>query len=270
MAQILVNVSWRDIPWLEAAKLSDVEGSSAFLRTKAPMPVGTMLIVSPVDNAEIRVPVRVASVIEVPEAGSGASQGINVSLESAADLLQPYLSDDPTPVVGLAPEPAFGGAEQDVGDVEEPRPAREPARVDAAGDLPEAPRVELDLPADESRNKKDSGLMPSVSGEISMGEGGGPVGDPDAPDKVIVMVDAELPEVGAEPAQGFDRFDEEGSGPASDEEDQQAKAQGSSDEEDQQAKAQGSSEDEQGTEGSDPDNGKRKRKRRGKRRKKKK
>ena len=203
MAQMQVNVSWRDIPVLTDALLSEVEGARAFLRTKAPMPVGTMLIVSPRDSAEIRVPVRVTGIVEVPDPGSAATQGMHVSLEAAASLLEPYLAGEPAPVVGLAPEPAFDGTDSDLDAETEREPERDPGpHVSAADedDLPEAPRVELDSDGAEViplRFKKDSGVMPSASGEISMEPQRDR--DPDAPDKVIVMVDADLPPRSAVP-----------------------------------------------------------------------
>ena len=202
MAQMQVNVSWRDIPVLADVLLSEVEGARAFLRTKAPMPVGTMLIVSPHDNAEIRVPVRVTGIVEVPEAGSAATQGMHVSLEAAASLLEPYLSGEPAPIMGLAPEPAFDGTDGDLGEEAdaEPKQDRRPREPADDDDLPAAPRVELDDQGGEViplRFKKDSGVMPSASGEISMEPQRDH--DPDAPDKVIVMVDADLPPPSAVP-----------------------------------------------------------------------
>lgn len=260
MAQISVNVRWRDIALLEDAKLIDVEGTSAFLRTRAPMPVGTMLIVSPVENDEVRVPARVSRVIEAPEAGSSESPGMQVSLEAAAEMLEPYLGEA-VPVVDLAPEPAFDGGEPDLEqDGEDHGRARAPVPAAEEGDLPEAPRVQLDL-ADSPRTKKDSGVMPSASGEISMGENGDRAGDPDAPDKVIVMVDAEPPGADDEPVQIESAPEAE----------QREAAAGSSGEEGQQEAAAGPGEDQEPEEpAADSDEDKPKKKKRGKRRKKKK
>jgi len=188
MAQTLVDVRWRDIPLLNSAQLGQVANGEGFLRTKMPMPVGTMLIITPEQNHDIRVPARVASVVEVPEAGSGGVQGMQVVFEAAGQLLEPYLEEDLPPVVGLTPQPAFDDEGLADGEPVEP-------------DLPEAPHVDV-----EAEPVKDSALMPSVSGEIDLQAYRAERGDPDAPDKVIVEVEAELPRDGDEvqaPENGF-------------------------------------------------------------------
>jgi hypothetical protein len=195
MAQIQVNVRWRDIPVFEDVLLSDVEGESAFLRTKNPLPVGTMLIVSPLSAVDVRVPTRVKSVIEIVEAGSDARQGMHVAFEAAAELLEPFLADEPQPLVGLEPEPALG-APQD-GELEErdDQPIRLTNRkveTSPEGDLPAVPVVSVELP----EMMKDSGLTPAVSGEINLGDLSAVGEDPDAPDKMIVEVEAGLPPEG--------------------------------------------------------------------------
>jgi len=202
MAQIQVNVSWREIPIFEGILLSKVEGITAFLRTKTPMPVGTMLIVSPCEQPEACVPARVTSVAEVVEAGSDASQGMVVTFEAAAELLEPFLADEPQPVVGLAPEPAFETA---MPDEDEEEPGREKPRLEVVSvdeeDLPAAPRVSV------VEEVKDSGITPQVSGEISLEGTNNVAGDPDSPDKVIIDVEAGLPPQVAEPSrlQSFER-----------------------------------------------------------------
>jgi len=173
MLQIQVSAFWRDIIVLEKTVLGQLESSGGFLRTKTPMPVGTMLIISPVENRDIRVPARVASVFEVVDSG-GQPTGMAV---------EPYFSEDPPSVIGLAPEPAFDNPDEVEPETEQPQ-RRE---VDSRRDLPDAPRVQLDLVREPV---KDSALMPSVSGEIDLGHHASRT-DPDAPDKVIIEVDAE-------------------------------------------------------------------------------
>jgi hypothetical protein len=166
MAQIDVNVSWREIPLLSHVTLSDVSDSGGFLATAAPMPVGTMLILSPVRHAELVVPARVTATVE----GNADDPGMQLTFEAAGDALLSFTEGSEQPD---ATESAAAGAEADEADED-------------------IPVVTIEA---EPQQVRDSGIAPVVSGEILLGDQAYGVfpraQDPDAPDKVIVEVEAD-------------------------------------------------------------------------------
>ena len=103
---LLLTVSYRDIPIYSPARLRDVDGSGGFLETNSPMPVGTMLILSPVANASIKVPARVALAIEACRAAGAQAElpGMSLVFEAAGETLLPYLQTEIAPAPAAAPQ----------------------------------------------------------------------------------------------------------------------------------------------------------------------
>jgi hypothetical protein len=96
--QILVNVSFREIPLYDGAVLRDVDGSGGFLRSDSPMPVGTLLMLSPARNLELKVPARVQLVVEAcrgAKTPGGELPGMNVTFEAAGEYLLDYREEAP-------------------------------------------------------------------------------------------------------------------------------------------------------------------------------
>jgi hypothetical protein len=106
--QIRVSINWRDISLHQEAVLSDVDGSGGFLQTDKPMPVGTMLVLSPLLNRELRVPARVALVVEACRSAQGQDQiaevpGMNLTFEAVGEALLGYL-EEPRAAKSTAPQ----------------------------------------------------------------------------------------------------------------------------------------------------------------------
>jgi len=223
---IFVSASWRDIPILDEVPLSDVTSEGAFLATEAPLPVGTMLILTPASDAEGRVPARVA---EVREALGGKGADANVPgmrlVFEAASGLQAFLQQRPGEQAGK-PEEIGAGEEADLGEDEDDfstaalpaaasRSSGDYAEISTSSDAATADDAvggdgDDDLDEDEETPNErprevmfvtslpktaagamDSTIAPQASGEIDLSQmhGSRYSSDPEAPDKVIVEVD---------------------------------------------------------------------------------
>lgn len=93
-AELLLNVSYRDIPLYAPARLREADAAGGFLESESPMPVGTPLVLAPLDNPEARVAARVLQVVEACRAGgqtAGGRPGMRLVFEAGAERLAPYL-----------------------------------------------------------------------------------------------------------------------------------------------------------------------------------
>jgi hypothetical protein len=190
---IQVDISWREIPILSDVTL-EVEEEGAFLPTSSPMPVGTMLVVTPVRNREVRVSARIE---QIREAATSASQrGMRMVFEAAWEQLQEYAdqgaaeSAESEPDAESEPEPESSAEASEVSSFDEESVPAGPPLSQNSGEYIEivtisSPSSETD--ETEDQDVKDSGLAPQASGEIQLGNGA-QGGDPEAPDKVIVDV----------------------------------------------------------------------------------
>jgi hypothetical protein len=246
---LYVSVSWREIEILEEVPLSAPSQEAAFLATDAPLPVGTMLILSPTAAEEIRVPARV---VHGQEALTGKhiepkTPGMELIFEAAGELLAPYLpgaeqepaeepnleaaggadddfSQDAIPQSAsrasgdyaeisddtMAPEPALGDPEPDAYEEEEEEEELQYELSELGGDGGNSGHIALPVTA---AGAMDSAISPQASGEINLSRMGGRYGsDPEAPDKVIVEVgDASMKAATAdrEDLQSFDDSEED-------------------------------------------------------------
>lgn len=223
---LYVSVSWREIQILEEVPLSAPSQEDAFLVTDAPLPVGTMLIISPSAAEEIRVPARVVHGQEAltSKHTEPKTPGMKLVFEAAGELLEPFLPGaeqeqvdgaGETANVEAAGEEADDDFSQDAipqsasrasGDYAEitddamvPEPALgdpDPDAYDEEEDEEEELQYELSEPGHiampmTAAGAMDSAISPQASGEINLSRmGGGRYGgDPEAPDKVIVEVE---------------------------------------------------------------------------------
>jgi hypothetical protein len=226
---LYVDVSWREILILEEAPLGEPSVEEAFLATDAPLPVGTMVILSPTEAEEIRVPARVVCGQEALSSKNvePKTPGMKLLFEAAGELLAPYLPGaEPEPDEATATEESAGEGEFSPNAIPESasRASGDYAEISADAFAPEAalgdpdpeeyeeePRYELDAsaepdeaaPSTESGGNSgpslpttaagamDSAIAPQASGEIQLSVAGGSRhgGDSEAPDKVIVEVE---------------------------------------------------------------------------------
>jgi hypothetical protein len=208
--QILVSVCYREIPLLRRAVLRDVDGSGGFLQTESPMPVGSMLILSPLRNAEIRVPARVALVVEACRAQrspDGEVAGANLTFEAAGEVLLDYLEEVGAEVTEESAAPAAPGRGlEPLPALSVPAPSPAPVAPAPPEPTPEAAFAEIE-PADPPAES------PKVIVNLA--------GDPDAPDKVVLELEADYSDPPASPAP-----DKSGKGEGGEEEDDDEASEG--------------------------------------------
>ena len=194
--QIPVSIAFRDVPLFRRATLCDVDGSGGFVPTESPMPVGTVLLLSPLRNPGLRVPARVALVVEAcrTQATEGESAGMNVTFEEAGESLLDYLeagADEELAQLEVAgaierphapPSPAMGPTPKVIveGQVES---TAAPSPISQPGERRTQEVVVLVSPPGGSDGRPDEGLVRPL--------------DPDAPDKEVVELEAEFPEENA-------------------------------------------------------------------------
>jgi hypothetical protein len=215
--QVLVNVSFREIPLFQSAVLHTVSATGAFLHTESPMPVGTMVILSLERAPEVKVPATVGLVVEAcrgVKPAVGELPGMNLVFEAGGEQMLDHLEDlsaqagpavlaaspgapvapvlprrlDPTPPVMVStPAPVLPSFEE--------VPTKVERRVVAAAPAVEAPPLQ---PAASGSLTVESASGPAVGDEPSVivtADLPDPAGDhepdPDGPDKVIYELDAE-------------------------------------------------------------------------------
>ncbi len=139
--QVLVSVSFRDIPLYSRAVLGEVDGARGFLRCESPMPVGSMLILTPLRQAELRVPARVVRIVEACRGvKTEAAPGMGVVFEAAGEALLPLREEtseaDAVPVA-VAPPPTPAPAPP-VPRTPTPRRAEPERRIESGGSASKA------------------------------------------------------------------------------------------------------------------------------------
>lgn len=224
--QVLVSVSFREIPLFENAALQSVSATGAFLHTESPMPVGTTLILSPKRSPEVKVQASVGLVVEVcrgVKRPDGEQPGMGLVFasggESLLGLLEDLSSTTAAPAV-IAPVPAAPAISPALVAPELPAaipmPRLDPAEPPVFEEVPTKVerRVVVSAPSEEA-----AALQPTASGSLTVeaappprvsdepsviiaDHSPEPEGDPDQPDKVVMEVEAEL--------SGADESEEEG------------------------------------------------------------
>lgn len=172
---IQVDVSWREILILSDVAL-EVEAEEAFMPMSSPMPVGTMLVVTPIRNREVRVPARIT---QIQETGASTSQrGMRMVFEAAWEQLQEY-----------ADEGTSGDSKPESASFDEESVPAGPNLSQNSGEYIEIVTITSPetSPEAEDQDVKDSGLAPQASGEIQL-DAGALGTDTEAPDKVIIDV----------------------------------------------------------------------------------
>jgi hypothetical protein len=184
-ARLLFSACYRDIPVYPEIVLRDLESSGGFLETGAPLPVGTVLMLTPSDNADLRVPARVISVVEAcrTEDNNGAPPGMKVVFEAqAAQLLADVDSDAPTttkdaPAEDLAPADEVEPAEPP-DDLEVAAAAVEPQSAEEPQSVAEPQSLAESQSAAESQSVAESQSAEEPLGDVVEMEA-----DYDAPDE---------------------------------------------------------------------------------------
>jgi hypothetical protein len=209
---LYVSVSWREIQILEEVPLSEPSQEAAFLVTDAPLPVGTMLILSPTEAGEIKVPARVVHGQEALSSKhiEAKTPGMKLVFEAAGELLAPYMpgaepeeqaegqdefsqaaipesapraSGDYAEISAgaMAPEPALGDPDPDAYEEDEDEAE---LQYEAAGAEPQGGNsgdpISSDLISGDpislpmtAAGAMDSAISPQASGEINLSKMGG-------------------------------------------------------------------------------------------------
>lgn len=120
---LLVNVSSRGIPLITRAVLEPSDGGEGFLKTDAPLPVGTELVLKPVEQADSPLLAQVSRVVEARKSVRGPNvppAGMHLVL---AEDSEPEVEDEPVEAAVDDDEQEEAveqeGEEVDEGDVED-------------------------------------------------------------------------------------------------------------------------------------------------------
>lgn len=216
--QVRVNVSFREIPLFQGAALQSVSATGAFLHTESPMPVGTLLNLSPTRAPELTIQATVGLVVEDCRGvrrPDGEQPGMSLVFEAGERLLE-LLEELPAaapaelapapeaPAVTLPPVipmPRRDLVPEPVQPVFEEVPTKVERRVSVSAPAEEPPALQ---PTASGSLYVEALPPPPVSDEPSVIVAEPPAGEgePDQPDKVVIEVDALSGEEGEEEGEG--------------------------------------------------------------------